>query len=41
LQHYLDLGFTEIYVHNVGRNQEAFIRAYGEQVIPRLQAAKG
>lgn len=36
LQHYLDLGFDEIYVHNVGRNQEAFIRAYGERVIPSL-----
>ena len=21
IQHYIDLGFTEIYVHNVGRNQ--------------------
>lgn len=37
LQHYVDLGFDEIYVHNVGRNQEAFIRAYGERVIPRLR----
>ena len=37
LQHFVDLGFGEIYVHNVGRNQEAFIRAYGEQVIPALR----
>ncbi len=37
LQHYADLGFDEIYVHNVGRNQEAFIRAYGERVIPALR----
>ncbi len=37
IQHYIDLGFTEVYVHNVGRNQEAFIRAYGEQVIPKLR----
>ena len=36
LQHYADLGFTEIYVHNVGRNQEAFIKAYGERVVPAL-----
>lgn len=36
IQHYIDLGFTEVYVHNVGRNQEAFIKAYGEQVIPNL-----
>jgi coenzyme F420-dependent glucose-6-phosphate dehydrogenase len=36
IQHYIDLGFGEIYVHNVGRNQEAFIAAYGERVIPKL-----
>jgi hypothetical protein len=37
LQHFADLGFTEIYVHHVGRNQEEFIRAYGERVIPSLK----
>jgi coenzyme F420-dependent glucose-6-phosphate dehydrogenase len=37
LQHFVDLGFTEIYVHHVGRNQEEFIRAYGEAVIPNLK----
>ena len=37
LQHFIDLGFTEIYVHNVGRNQEEFIAAYGERVLPALQ----
>ena len=37
IQHYIDLGFTEIYVHNVGRNQEPFIKAYGEKVIPKLR----
>jgi G6PDH family F420-dependent oxidoreductase len=36
LRHYADLGFDEIYVHHVGRNQEAFIRAYGERVIPAI-----
>ena len=36
LQHFLDLGFGEIYVHNVGREQEEFIRVYGERVIPKL-----
>jgi G6PDH family F420-dependent oxidoreductase len=36
VQHYIDLGFSEIYVHNVGRNQEAFIDAYGKEVIPAL-----
>ena len=36
VQHYVDLGFDEVYVHNVGRNQEEFIRAYGERV-PKLR----
>src|ERR671913_540965 len=36
IQHYIDLGFDEVYVHNVGRNQEEFIKAYGERVIPKL-----
>jgi coenzyme F420-dependent glucose-6-phosphate dehydrogenase len=36
IQHYVDLGFDEVYVHNVGRNQEEFIKAYGERVIPKL-----
>jgi coenzyme F420-dependent glucose-6-phosphate dehydrogenase len=37
IQAFIDLGFTEIHVHNVGRNQEQFIRAFGEQVIPQLR----
>lgn len=37
LQHFIDLGFGEIYIHNVGRNQEAFIEAYGKQVVPNLK----
>lgn len=36
LQQFIDLGFDEIHVHNVGRNQEQFIKAFGEQVIPQL-----
>lgn len=37
LQHFIDLGFNEIYIHNVARTQEAFIDAYGERVIPKLR----
>lgn len=37
IQHFIDLGFTEFYVHNVGRNQEEFIEAYGREVVPRLK----
>jgi coenzyme F420-dependent glucose-6-phosphate dehydrogenase len=36
LQSFYDLGFDEVHVHNVGRNQTEFIRAYGEVVIPAL-----
>jgi G6PDH family F420-dependent oxidoreductase len=37
IQHYIDLGFGEVYVHNVGRNQQAFINAYAREVLPRLK----
>jgi G6PDH family F420-dependent oxidoreductase len=37
IQHYIDLGFTEIYMHNVGRNQVEFIEAYGREVAPALK----
>lgn len=32
----IGLGFNEVYIHNVGRNQEEFIKAYGRMVIPGL-----
>ena len=31
------MGFEQIYVHNVGRNQKDFIDRYGAEVIPRLR----
>ena len=31
------MGFEQIYVHNVGRNQREFIDRYGAEVIPQLQ----
>jgi coenzyme F420-dependent glucose-6-phosphate dehydrogenase len=36
IQHYLDLGFDEIYIHNVGRDQSTFIDRFGREVLPRL-----
>ncbi len=36
IQHFIDLGFDEIHVHNVGRNQEEFIEVFAEQVIAKL-----
>jgi G6PDH family F420-dependent oxidoreductase len=37
MQHFIDMGFHQIYVHNVGRNQSEFIRFYGQDVMPRLK----
>ena len=37
IQHYIDLGFTEVYIHNVGRNQAAFIEDYGREIAPALR----
>ena len=37
IQHYIDLGFTEIYIHNVGRNQADFIQVYGREIAPALR----
>ena len=37
IQKYCNMGFDEVHVHNVGRNQAQFIRAYGERVIPQLK----
>lgn len=34
------MGFEEIYVHNVGRNQREFIDRYGADVLPRVQKSK-
>lgn len=36
LQEDLAMGFDHIYVHNVNREQERFIAAFGERVLPAL-----
>ena len=36
LQEAAALGFDEIYLHHVGRDQRAFIDAFGDRVLPRL-----
>ena len=41
IQQFVDLGFSEIHVHNVGRNQEAFIREFSRNVIERLNQPQG
>jgi len=37
IQRFIDQGFTEVYVHNVGRNQAEFIAAYSASVLPQLR----
>ena len=37
IQHYLDMGFDEIHLHNVGRNQAEFIEVFGKEVLPQLK----
>jgi coenzyme F420-dependent glucose-6-phosphate dehydrogenase len=37
----LELGFSHVYLHNVGRNQQEFIAEFGERVLPRFAPASG
>ncbi|HEY7133145.1 MAG TPA: TIGR03557 family F420-dependent LLM class oxidoreductase [Candidatus Limnocylindrales bacterium] len=37
LQHYVDMGFDEIHLHNVGRNQAEFLEVFGRDVLPNLR----
>ena len=37
IQKFVDMGFDEIYLHNVGRDQAAFVRTFGEKVLPALK----
>jgi coenzyme F420-dependent glucose-6-phosphate dehydrogenase len=37
LSQYADLGFHELQLHQVGRNQSAFIEAFGSKVLPQLR----
>jgi G6PDH family F420-dependent oxidoreductase len=37
IQRFIDMGFDEIYLHNVGRDQAAFIKTFGERVLPNLR----
>ena len=39
IQKFIDMGFDEVHVHNVGRNQAEFIAAFGEKVLPQLRLA--
>ena len=39
IQHYVDMGFDEVHLHNVGRNQAEFLEVFGREVIPNLRLA--
>ncbi|MFI5262328.1 MAG: TIGR03557 family F420-dependent LLM class oxidoreductase [Candidatus Limnocylindrales bacterium] len=38
IQRFLDMGFHKVYLHNVGRNQVEWARAFGREVLPGLHA---
>jgi G6PDH family F420-dependent oxidoreductase len=38
IQKFLDLGFDQVYLHNVGRNQAEWIDVFGREVLPKLTA---
>jgi len=37
IQHYVDLGFDEVHIHNVGVDQAEFIDVFGKEVLPHLK----
>jgi G6PDH family F420-dependent oxidoreductase len=37
IQKYVDFGFSEVYIHQVGRDQGAFIEAYARDVLPKVK----
>lgn len=38
IQRYLDLGFSRIHLHNVGRDQDSFLEVFGRHVLPKLSS---
>ena len=38
IQRFLDVGVTQVYLHNVGRNQQEWLEVFGREVLPRLTA---
>jgi coenzyme F420-dependent glucose-6-phosphate dehydrogenase len=38
IQRFLDHGFDQVYLHNVGRNQAEWIEVFGRDVLPKLTA---
>ncbi|ACU62459.1 TIGR03885 family FMN-dependent LLM class oxidoreductase [Chitinophaga pinensis] len=40
IQRYVDLGFDRVILHNVHRDQERFIRDFGDKVLPHIRLPK-
>jgi coenzyme F420-dependent glucose-6-phosphate dehydrogenase len=38
IQKFIDLGFDQVYLHNVGRNQTEWIEVFARDVLPKLKA---
>jgi G6PDH family F420-dependent oxidoreductase len=38
IQKFLNMGFDQIYLHNVGRNQVEWLEVFGREVLPKLTA---
>ncbi|MBA3778713.1 MAG: TIGR03557 family F420-dependent LLM class oxidoreductase [Chloroflexi bacterium] len=38
IQRFIDMGFSKVYLHNVGRNQLEWADAFGREVLPKLTA---
>ncbi len=38
IQRFIDMGFSKVYLHNVGRNQAEWAEAFGREVLPGLTA---
>ena len=38
IQKFLDMGFDQVYLHNVGRNQAEWIEVFGRDVLPKLHS---
>jgi coenzyme F420-dependent glucose-6-phosphate dehydrogenase len=36
LREYIDAGYTHVYIHQIGPDQEGFFRFYGEEILPKL-----
>jgi coenzyme F420-dependent glucose-6-phosphate dehydrogenase len=41
IREYLDAGYTDVYVHQIGPDQEGFIRFYEREILPQFRSEAG